>query len=281
MGSARGDAADRAEAGCCRGWSRSSATGRGRPARGGLQVRTGVDVTSVAGRMPDGPVDAALGDDTTIEADEVLFATGAPRAPTTSAWRGRPARRAAGWTSTTPARARRTTADWLYAVGDVNHRALLTHQGKYQARITGDAIAARADRAAVRHDAVGHACRDRRSRGRPAGDVHRPGSRLRRPHRADEAEKAGYRVRAVDYDSAASRARTLSPTATSAGPHGRRRGPRVPARRDLRRAGCRGAAALGNGRGGREVPIDRLWHAVPCFPTISEIWLRLLETYRG
>ena len=33
---------------------------------------------------------------------------------------------------------------WLYAVGDVTHRALLTHQGKYDARIAGDAIAARA-----------------------------------------------------------------------------------------------------------------------------------------
>lgn len=29
-----------------------------------------------------------------------------------------------------------------------------------------------------------------------------------------------------------------------------------------------------------EVPVDRLWHAVPAFPTISEVWLRLLETYR-
>ena len=35
--------------------------------------------------------------------------------------------------------------DWLYAVGDVNHRALLTHQGKYQARAAGDVIAARAN----------------------------------------------------------------------------------------------------------------------------------------
>jgi dihydrolipoamide dehydrogenase len=30
-----------------------------------------------------------------------------------------------------------------------------------------------------------------------------------------------------------------------------------------------------------EVPLSRLWHAVPSFPTISEVWLRLLETYRG
>jgi dihydrolipoamide dehydrogenase len=28
-----------------------------------------------------------------------------------------------------------------------------------------------------------------------------------------------------------------------------------------------------------EVPLDRLWHAVPSFPTISEVWLRLLGTY--
>lgn len=29
-----------------------------------------------------------------------------------------------------------------------------------------------------------------------------------------------------------------------------------------------------------QVPVERLWHAVPCFPTISELWLRLLEAYR-
>ena len=29
-----------------------------------------------------------------------------------------------------------------------------------------------------------------------------------------------------------------------------------------------------------EVPLARLWHAVPSYPTISEVWLRLLETYR-
>jgi dihydrolipoamide dehydrogenase len=29
-----------------------------------------------------------------------------------------------------------------------------------------------------------------------------------------------------------------------------------------------------------EVPVDRLWHAVPAFPTLSEIWLRLLEAHR-
>jgi hypothetical protein len=25
--------------------------------------------------------------------------------------------------------------------------------------------------------------------------------------------------------------------------------------------------------------LNRLWHAVPSYPTLSEVWLRLLETY--
>ena len=28
-----------------------------------------------------------------------------------------------------------------------------------------------------------------------------------------------------------------------------------------------------------EVPLERIWHAVPCFPTRSEVWLSLLEGY--
>ena len=51
---------------------------------------------------------------------------------------------------------------WLYAAGDVNHLALLTHMGKYQARVCGDAIAARARRpraAGARPGQHDHACR--------------------------------------------------------------------------------------------------------------------------
>jgi pyruvate/2-oxoglutarate dehydrogenase complex dihydrolipoamide dehydrogenase (E3) component len=28
-----------------------------------------------------------------------------------------------------------------------------------------------------------------------------------------------------------------------------------------------------------EVTLDTLWHAVPAFPSVSEVWLRLLEAY--
>ncbi len=41
-------------------------------------------------------------------------------------------------------RVKEVDGGWLYAAGDVNHRALLTHMGKYQARACGDVIAARA-----------------------------------------------------------------------------------------------------------------------------------------
>jgi len=30
-----------------------------------------------------------------------------------------------------------------------------------------------------------------------------------------------------------------------------------------------------------QVPVSTLWHAVPSYPTVSEIWLRLLETLRA
>ena len=45
--------------------------------------------------------------------------------------------------------------------------------------------------------------------------------------------------------------------------------------------GGRRAAAGGDVAVVGEVPISRLWHAVPAYPTINEVWLRLLETYRG
>ena len=37
---------------------------------------------------------------------------------------------------------------------------------------------------------------------------------------------------------------------------------------------------IGAGPAGENLaPLDRLWHAVPSCPTMSEIWLRLLEAY--
>ncbi|MST34246.1 pyridine nucleotide-disulfide oxidoreductase, partial [Acidimicrobiaceae bacterium USS-CC1] len=30
-----------------------------------------------------------------------------------------------------------------------------------------------------------------------------------------------------------------------------------------------------------KVPLDLLWHCVPSYPTVSEVWLRLLEARRA
>ena len=169
--------------------------------------------------------------------------------------------------------------DWLYAVGDVNHRALLTHQGKYQARAAGDVIAARANGTAVSDAAWGaHAA--------TADHSAVPQVTFTDPEAAsvgltaDAARAAGYRVRAVDYelgwvagaslhaDRYRGQARMVVDEDRSVVIGATFVGPDVA---ELLQAAT--VAIVG------EVPLDRLWHAVPAYPTVSEIWLRLLETY--
>lgn len=170
-------------------------------------------------------------------------------------------------------------SDWLYAVGDVNGRALLTHQGKYQARAAGDVIAARAnggdvdDAAWGRHVATAdHGAVPQVVFGEP--EVASVGLT------AQAAEDAGYQTRVIDQDLGALAGSSLREDGYS----GQARmvvdserdvilgvtfvGPDVA---DLLQAAT--VAIVG------EVPITRLWHAVPAYPTVSEIWLRLLEQY--
>ena len=89
--------------------------------------------------------------------------------------------------------------DWLYAVGDVTHRALLTHQGKYQARIVGDVIVARANGDEAFDEPWGAHVATADHEAVPQVDVHRAGGRLRRSDEA-AARKAGYTVSVADYD---------------------------------------------------------------------------------
>jgi len=169
--------------------------------------------------------------------------------------------------------------DWLYAVGDVNGRVLLTHQGKYQARAAGDVIAARsrgevvADQPWARHVATAdHAAVPQVVFSEP--EVASVG------YTADAARAAGLTVEVVDYDLGAVSGSGLHRDGYS----GRARmivdadretvvgvtlvGPDVA---ELLHAATIAVTA--------EVPISRLWHAVPSYPTMSEIWLRLLEQY--
>jgi pyruvate/2-oxoglutarate dehydrogenase complex dihydrolipoamide dehydrogenase (E3) component len=168
---------------------------------------------------------------------------------------------------------------WLYAVGDVNHRALLTHQGKYQARAAGDVIVARATGSAVDDAPWGtHVA--------TADHAAVPQVVFTDPEigsvglTAAEADKAGLRVRSVDYrigDVAGASLHAEGYTGTA----------RIVVDRD--REVIVGATFVGPDIAEMvqaatiaivgEVPISRLWHAVPAYPTVSEIWLRLLETY--
>ncbi len=170
-------------------------------------------------------------------------------------------------------------SDWLYAVGDVTHRALLTHQGKYQARAAGDVIAARARGGDVddapwgRHVAT-------------ADHSAVPQVVFTEPQVAavglteKQATDAGMRIRAVEVDLAA-----IAGAATHA------EGYRGTARAlvDEDRQVIVGATLVGADLAEllhavtiavvAEVPLARLWHAVPAYPTISELWLRWLEAY--
>lgn len=99
---------------------------------------------------------------------------------------------------------------------------------------------------------------------------------------AAEAEQAGRRTKVVDYDLA----QVAGASLYGDDYHGRAR-----MVVDLDRGLLLGVTFVGPGVGellysatvavAGEVPVDRLWHAVPAYPTISEIWLRLLETFRG
>ncbi|MFD5199224.1 dihydrolipoyl dehydrogenase family protein [Streptomyces sp. NPDC058375] len=244
----------------------------------GATIRTGVSVTAVHRPAPDGPVTVELDDGDRIEADEILFATG--RAPRTDDLGLETIGLEPGSWLTVDDSCRVEGTDWLYAVGDANHRALLTHQGKYQARIAGAAIAARALKTPLDTAPWGaHAA--------TADHAAVPQVVFTDPEAASvgltlaEAERAGHRVRAVDYDLASVAGSGLYAT----GYRGRAR-----MIVDLDREILLGVTFVGPGIGellhsatvavAGEVPIARLWHAVPAYPTISEVWLRLLETYR-
>ena len=177
-------------------------------------------------------------------------------------------------------RVNRVGAGWLYAAGDVNHRALLTHMGKYQARACGEAIVARAK--GVLKDSPPPWSK----RAATADHSAVPQVIFTDPEVASvglteaEARKRGIRVETVEYDIGHVSGAQL----TADGYSGLAKIVVDEDRRVLV-----GVTFVGQDVGEMihagtvavvgEVPLDRLWHAVPSYPTISEIWLRLLETY--
>lgn len=231
----------------------------------GIGVFEGVGVTEVI-RGDDRAVTISLADGRQVIADEVLVAAGR-----------RPATAAVGLDSVglepgpikvdDQLRAIGVEGGWLFAVGDCNGRALLTHMGKYQARAAADVILGK-DAAATSD----HAIVPRVTFTDP--QVCAVG------YTEAQAIEAGLDVRCVTY-----------PTGATAG--AAVQGDSFPGTSKLvideGRRVIVGATFVGAGTQellhsatvaiAGEVTLDRLWHAVPSFPTVSEVWLRLLEAY--
>jgi pyruvate/2-oxoglutarate dehydrogenase complex dihydrolipoamide dehydrogenase (E3) component len=247
----------------------------------GVAVHTGVDVRRVERSAPANPVQIWF-DNGQIEADEILVAAG--RKPNTSDIGLETIRlQPGGWLDVDDTcRVKGIDAGWLYAAGDVNHCALLTHMGKYQARVCGDAIVARA-----KGELAGSTSPKPWSRWAASADhAAVPQVVFTDPEVAAvgltevQARQAGLRIRTVECG-----------MSHVSGAHLVADGYQGHAKMivdEVRRV-IAGATLVGQDVGELihaftvaivgEVPLDRLWHAVPSFPTISEIWLRLLESY--
>ncbi|OKI20164.1 pyridine nucleotide-disulfide oxidoreductase [Streptomyces sp. CB03911] len=247
----------------------------------GVDVRTGASVAALERPAADGPVTVVLADGERLTADEVLYATG--RAPRTDDLGLELVGLEPGsWLEVDDSCAvRGVEGGWLYAAGDVNHRALLTHQGKYQARIAGNAIGVLARGGPLDTGRWGAHVASADTAGPPQVVFTEPEAASVGLSLA-QARRAGLRVKEVDHE--------LGKVAGASLYADDYRG-RARVVFDLDRNVLVGATFVGSGVAELlhsatvavvgEVPIDRLWHAVPSYPTMSEVWLRLLEDCRG
>ena len=241
--------------------------------------RVDVDPDAGVGELHGGEVTVTLDDGTTVVADELIVAAG--RHPNSTDIglatvglhdRGGPIGVDDHFS------VEGVNGTWLYAVGDVCGRAQLTHMGKYQARICGEVIASRAAGLPLdtgpfsRH--VDHADHDQV-----------PQVTFTHPEVGSvglsekEARGAGLPVETVEYDMASlagtyllrdgyvGRAKLIIDSASDTLLGATFVGTEIA---DLVHAAT--IAVVG------KVPLAALWHAVPSYPTPSEIWLRLLET---
>lgn len=234
----------------------------------GVQIHTGATATQ-ATRKPNRPVTLALDDGSELIGDQLLVATGR-QARTDDLGLLTVGLQADGFLDVDDQlRVRGVDGGWLYAAGDVNGRALLTHQGKYQARLIGDIIAGRTHQAWADHRlqprvtftdpqiaAVGHTERQAREAGLNITTV-----------RQDIGATAGGALLGQGVTGTAQlvidQDHRVIVGATFVGP----------SVGELLHAATIAIAG--------EVTLDTLWHAVPVFPTVSEVWLRLLEADRA
>lgn len=233
----------------------------------GVDVRVGARIASAS---RDGErVAVTLEDGEVIAGDELLVATG--RHPNSDGLGLDSVGVAAdehGFVATDDA-LRVGGRDWLYAVGDLNGRALLTHQGKRQARVAADRILGDATAALGEHEPDG---------------LTSPRVTFTEPqvaavgHTLASAREAGIDARAIDVASDGNAGASF----VGKGAGGTTRFVIDPAAGVLVGATFVGAGvaeqlhAATIAVAGR-VPLDVLDQAVPAFPTRNEVWLRLAE----
>jgi len=248
-------------------------------AQQGTSVRTETTVRRVD-RQQDGVARIALSNGEALFADEVLVATG--RQPRTGELGLETVGlRPGSWLEVDDSmRVKGIRGDWLYAAGDVNHRALLTHMGKYQGRVCGDVIAAR-----VRGNPEASTPVPWAPYSATADHCAVPQVIFTDPEVAavgwteSEAKARGIKARSVDYEIG----RVAGASLYADGYKGKAR-----AVVDQERGVLVGMTLVGPAVGELihaatiaivgGVPVSRLWHAVPSYATICEVWLRLLET---
>ncbi len=233
----------------------------------GMTVVTGARMQAARRRGSDGPVVASLEDGRQLEADEILVAVG--RRPATADLGLETVGLEPGRPVPVDERLRAVGVDggWLYAIGDCNGLAPFTHMGKYHARVAAAVILGQnaTDQASGQAlprvtftdpqvCAVGLTEAQAREQGldvtvvtTPTGDV--PGAYVQ----GDGIKGTSQLV--IDD------ARRVVVGATFTGP----------GLQELLHAATVAVAG--------QVPVERLWHAVPSFPTVSEVWLHLLEAY--
>jgi len=232
----------------------------------GIAVLTGVRASG-ARREGDGPVALKLEDGRELVGDEILVAVG--RRPSTADAGFETVGLEPGRFLSVDERLRATgvASGWLYGVGDVTGLALLTHMGKYQGRVVGDVILGKDVVDIADHRAI-------------------PRVTFTDPQIAavglteQQAREQGISVRVVSYGTgnvagAYVRGNDIKGTSQIVVDEDRRvivgatfTGPDV---QEVLHAATIAIVA--------EVTLDTLWHAVPSFPTVSEVWLRLLESY--
>jgi dihydrolipoamide dehydrogenase len=233
----------------------------------GVDVRTGVKAEKVS--AAGAGVAVELGDGARVEAAEILVAVG--RAPHTAALALESAGVEAGDGGflETDDRLRVGGREWLYAIGDVNGRALFTHVGKYQAWVAAENLLGREAEAVA--EAIGS---PRVTFTDP--QVAAVGKRL------DQAREAGLDAIAIEV-----------PTDGSPGAsfQGKDTGGTSRLVIDQASQTIVGATFTGFETADflhaatvaivAEVPLPRLRHAIAAYPTRSEVWLKLLEKYEA